>query len=453
MKKNGREYFRLFFLIASCILFYFILEHFSQVFGWLGGIIKVLNPVLYGFIIAYLLNPVMELFLLLFCKMRKKEKPTKGIRVVALIFTYIFAGLVVTAIVAIIVPQAVDSVRELGNNITTYINSSVEWFRGLSEKWERWTGNTTFQRALEEVTPKLTQTVSELAGKITPRLEDVFSIIKSIGTVLGSLIFGVFLSIYMLFDKENLIARLKKVVYTLFRKSTATRIVLFGRDTNETVGNFISGKILDSFIIGLLSYVVFLIFKIPFAGLFAVIVGITNIIPMFGPIIGGVINGFLLLLIEPVKVIPFIIMIVVIQQLDGNVIGPKILGKATGLSGFWVMIALTVGGGLFGLWGMLLSVPFFTVLYRGFGKLVNTSLESSEMPSDTAYYTNFPPHEEATGANTAKNRSFSLRSFIKRKKHKKKKADEQPEIKEEPSKKDGETDPSVEKNEETVPEE
>lgn len=417
LKKPNREYFRIFLTVASCILFYFLLANFSQVSDFVKRIAKVFNPVLYGFVIAYLLNPVMKFLVRGFTKLRKKEKPTRGIRVVSLICTYVIALLLAGAILLIVVPQLIESLTTLANNFNTYASNFSAWLTEVTARLENFTGNEFIQNALEGSASYLKGAVSDLAGVLVKKLPDLMSFLTGLGTALGAFLFGMFLSFYMLFDKENLIARVKKTVYTLFRKGTANNIVLFFRETDETVGNFISGKLLDSLIIGLLSYVVFLIFGIPFAGLFAVIAGITNIIPIFGPIIGAVINGLLLLIVSPGQLIPYIIIVVVIQQLDGNLIGPKILGKVTGLSGFWVMIALTVGGGLFGIWGMILAVPVFTVLYRGFGKLVNTSLESSGLPSDTAYYTAYPPVQEApAGEEKKKKRSF--KDLFRRKKKK-----------------------------------
>ena len=416
LKKPNRDYFRIFLTVAGCILFYFILAHFSQVKAWAGSILRVFNPVLYGFIIAYLLNPIMSLFIGLFTKMRKKDKPTGGIRIAALILTYIVAILVVGAIGLIIVPQLIESINTLGKNFNGYVSSFSAWLRDLTNHLEGVIGSEFIQDSLEGLTSYLQDAAKSIGNIVYENLPGFANFLSGLTTAVGSFLFGMFLSIYMLFDKENLLARVKKTVYTLFRKGTATRVVLFCRETNETVGSFINGKILDSFIIGVMCYVVFLIFKIPFAGLFAVITGLFNIIPMFGPIIGAFINGFLLLIVSPNQLILFIILIIVIQQIDGNIIGPRILGKVTGLSGFWVMVALTVGSGLFGLWGMILAVPVFTVLYRGFGKLVNTSLDGSGMPSDTEYYFDFPPREEITEGVEKKKGSIFKKLFGKNKK-------------------------------------
>ncbi|MBQ3866768.1 MAG: AI-2E family transporter [Clostridia bacterium] len=425
LKKPNKEYFRIFLTVACCILFYFLLTHYSKVAEIFAKVVKVFNPVLYGFVIAYLLNPIMKAFSRLILKIRKKEKETRGIRIGSLVMTYVFAVLVISAILLIIVPQTVDSLSALATNFSVYVTNTSEWLRGVTEKLETLPAGHYLQEGLEGVTASIKNFISGFADVMVDLVPNLISFLTGLTTTLGSLLFGMFLSIYMLFDKENLIARVKKTVYTMFRHVTADRIVLFFRDTNETVGNFINGKIMDSFIIGVLSYVIFLIARIPYAGLFAVVVGITNIIPIFGPFIGGIIDGILLLIVSPRQVILFVILIIVIQQLDGNIIGPKIIGKATGLSGLWVMIALTVGGGFFGVGGMILSVPIFTVLYRGFGKLVDSSLENSGLPSHTSYYVDYPPREETPEEKAEKKAVFRF-TFLKRFFGKKKKGGDAP---------------------------
>jgi predicted PurR-regulated permease PerM len=176
------------------------------------------------------------------------------------------------------------------------------------------------------------------------------------------------------------------MVCGVFRPKFANAVVSTVEFVDRSCGGFISGKILDSLIIGVICYISMLILQMPYAALIAVIVGVTNIIPFFGPIIGAIPSAFLIVFISPVKCLIFIIYLIVLQQIDGNIIGPRILGRTVGLSGFWIMFAILFFGSLYGFWGMLLGVPVFSVIYAGIKKLISMLLKKRSMPQDTAEY-------------------------------------------------------------------
>ena len=212
-----------------------------------------------------------------------------------------------------------------------------------------------------------------------------------IGTV--GVIFDLFVAliicVYVLNSKEKFIAQAKKLVLAVFKPEMASEIFELGTLSNETFGGFINGKIIDSIIMGILCFAAMSVLGLPLPMLVSVVVGVTNIIPFFGPFIGGIPSGIILLIIEPVAALKFALMILVLQQIDGNIIGPKILGKTTKLASFWVMFAIIVSGGLFGFVGMILGVPVFAIIYTYISRAINRKLENREMETDTLLYEDF----------------------------------------------------------------
>ena len=209
--------------------------------------------------------------------------------------------------------------------------------------------------------------VTEFINNIVPKIGDVM--VKITDSALSFLmaikdfLIGIIVAVYFLFDKEHFQAQIKKIINAVMPEKLASGLLRICTQTNNSISGFISGKIIDSIIIGCLCFVCMTVMKLDFALLISVIVGVTNVIPFFGPIIGAVPSALLLLMSSSKQVIPFIILILIIQQLDGNIIGPKILGQSTGVSAFWVLFSILVGGGLFGFAGMILGVPIFAVIY------------------------------------------------------------------------------------------
>ena len=204
---------------------------------------------------------------------------------------------------------------------------------------------------------------------------------------LTNVLIGVIISVYLLVSKEKFLRQSKKVIYALCKPKKANLILHIGRKANEIFNGFIIGKIIDSAIIGVLCFIGVSIFKMPYALLVSVIVGVTNVIPVFGPYIGAVPCAILILLVDPMKGLGFIIFIILLQQLDGNVIGPKILGESTGLSPFWVVFSILLAGGLFGIVGMIVGVPTFALIYYIIKLFIQQKLEAKNLPTDTNEYT------------------------------------------------------------------
>ena len=233
-------------------------------------------------------------------------------------------------------------------------------------------------------------------------------VVANIMTVLGNSIFGTLkflynliigyiISIYILFDKEKFKAQSKKLLYTFFNNEQVNIILENTRYTDRVFGGFFAGKLLDSLIIGILCFIFMILFKMPYPLIIAVMVGVTNIIPYFGPFIGAIPSAFLIFLVDPGKCLMFIVFIFVLQQIDGNIIGPKILGSKTGLSSFWVLFSLLIFGGLFGMVGMLLGVPLFSILYSFINGVLKRRLKEKKLPEDSKDYEKLLYIDEKTG--------------------------------------------------------
>jgi len=228
--------------------------------------------------------------------------------------------------------------------------------------------------------------MNDLLPKSNQYLTSITSGLISIFKVLLNIVVGLIVSVYLLFSKETFVGQFKKLTYALFKPKRANIIIETARKSNEIFGGFISGKILDSTIIGIICYIVLLIMKMPYAVLVSVIVGVTNVIPFFGPFIGAVPGFIIIVLANPLQGLYFLIVIFILQQVDGNIIGPAILGDSTGLSAFWVLFSILFFGGFWGIAGMLIGCPLFAVIYTIIKDFVNYCLKRRKLSTDTQTY-------------------------------------------------------------------
>ena len=239
--------------------------------------------------------------------------------------------------------------------------------------------------------------ISWAQTKLVPNVEAILSnvsvgVIGTFGVIIDVFV-ALIICVYILNSKEIFVAQTKKMILALFKPQRAENIFELGRITNETFGGFINGKIIDSIIIGIICFIAMTLLKLPLTMLISVVIGVTNVIPFFGPFIGAIPSIIILLLIDPVAALKFAIMVLALQQLDGNIIGPKILGKSTNLASFWVMFAIIVAGGLFGFVGMVLGVPVFAVVYTYIRRGINNRLAEKELPTDTLLYEDFSKYK------------------------------------------------------------
>lgn len=349
-------------VVLLAILFYVGLANFGAISSRVKMFLGVISPFIAGFCIAYLLNTPVCFFA------RKVYRKARFKWVLSIVTVYLIALAVIVILLNMVFPQVVQGVMDLARNIDAYtrqlnqlVSSIEEYFHLEGEGFE----------ALVSYLQDLTKGLMELLTQSLPRLLEAGMAIGS-GVVTG--VTALIASIYMLAGKARLVPQLKKMLYAVFPKRRADRFLEVLSHANQVFVGFINGKIIDSAIIGVLCFVLCMIFRIPYPMLMSVVVGVTNVIPFFGPIIGAVPCLMILVLVDPLAALRFLILVVGLQQFDGNILGPKILGDSTGLSAIWVLVSIIVGGGLFGFPGMILGVPTFAVLYDLVRQWVNKRL-------------------------------------------------------------------------------
>lgn len=376
---------------GTCILVYALIFNFTAIGGIIGTIVSVTSPIIWGLVIAYLLNPIMMWTENNLKKLIKREKPKLN-RVISVIITMIVFLAMLSTLCAIIIPQVTDSIEGIINNIGTYINNFEKWISEILVKYPEILSKVYGQ--IENFETTLMETINKIVPEISDIMKKVTDSALSFILALKDFLIGIIVAVYFLMDKEHFQAQLKKIVCAILPQRASSGVLRVCSQVNTSIGGFISGKIIDSIIIGCLCFICMTIMKLDFAVLISVIVGITNIIPFFGPFIGAVPSAILLLVSTPKQVIPFLILIFVIQQLDGNVIGPKILGQTTGISAFWVLFSILVGGGLFGFAGMILGVPIFAVIYSLIDEYISYMLEKKNLSTTTLDYIPVPPEKK-----------------------------------------------------------
>ncbi|MDE6788859.1 MAG: AI-2E family transporter [Ruminococcus sp.] len=379
---------------AACILVYAVIFNFTIIGEIIGTICSVTSPIIWGLVIAYLLNPIMMWTEKRLKKLTERKKPKPKLnRIISVTVTMIIFLAMLAALCAIIIPQVTDSIMGIINNISTYINNFENWISDILAKYPEilskiYSQIENFETTLMDTINKIVPQISDIMKKITDSALSFLLAIKDF-------IIGIIVAVYFLMDKEHFQSQMKKIVCAFLPQKAYSGVLRVCTQINTSISGFVSGKIIDSIIIGCLCFICMTIMKLDFAVLISVIVGMTNIIPFFGPIFGAVPSALLLLVSTPKQVIPFLILILVIQQLDGNIIGPKILGQSTGLSAFWVLFSILVGGGLFGFAGMLLGVPIFAVVYSLINEYVTYRLENKNLSTSTTDYTPIPPEPKS----------------------------------------------------------
>lgn len=400
--KNINNHFRwgitAFLVIAASICFYYLLFNGPNIKAGFSSINNILMPVVMGLVTAYLLTPALnfiesQLLLPLLNKLKIKETPKRNriARGVGILITAFLFFLLIYGLISMLLSQIMPSIQSIVVNFDSYITNFTVWLneellannpeiKGFvmgninkySVELEKW-----MNEVLLPGSSALIRTVSL----------SVIGMLK----VLWNFIIGFIISIYVLASKEKFAGQAKKAIYAAFKKNTANSIINNFRFTHKTFSGFISGKILDSIIIGILCFIGTSLMNTPYAVLVSVIIGVTNVIPFFGPFLGAIPTGILIFLVDlshPLTCVYYLIFILFLQQLDGNFIGPKILGNSTGIAGFWVIFSITLFGGLYGVPGMIVGVPIFAVLYAAVKSMVNSNLRKKGLPEDTGPYMN-----------------------------------------------------------------
>ena len=380
----------IFITFACCILFFFMLLRYQGFADGWHKIVGAAQSIIIGLVLAYLLNPIMEflerkLYKRLKGKMKTDQKAKKLSRGLGIAGAILFLRSIIILLIAAIVPSVISCIvgviDTLPGNVQNFIKVVQSGKLGEYEV----TGT------ISDMLTKLVDYVENWATKTllpeakTYLLQITSGMINIVKAVINFIV-GIIVAAYVLMIKESLIGQSKKAIYAIFKPRQGNIIIETMHKADEIFGGFIIGKVIDSAIIGVICYVGCSILHIPDAMLVAVIVGVTNIIPVFGPFIGAVPSLLLVVVQSPWHALYLLIFIIILQQVDGNIIGPKILGSSTGLSSFWVMFAILIGGGLFGFLGMLLGVPVFAMIYYIVQRLVNHSIGNRQLPIATDAY-------------------------------------------------------------------
>jgi len=384
-----------FLVIAAGMIFWYIMFMGNNIKENLMNFFDIIMPILFGLVLAYLLTPILnfieyQILIPLADKIGVKatKKRKSMIRTIGIIITAFLVFLLIYSLIAMMLSQIVPSIVNIVSNFDTYINNMTKWLAKLLNNNPELSSNLTYMidRYSDELEQWLnTSVLARTSGIIKSVSLSVLSGLK----VFWNFIIGFVISIYVLASKEKFAGQAKKIVYSIFSKPVANNIISDLRFTHKTFIGFISGKVVDSIIIGLLCFIGTSILRTPYAALVSTVIGVTNIIPFFGPFIGAVPSAILVFVVDPahpLNCVYFVLFILLLQQFDGNILGPKILGSSTGLAGFWIIFSITLFGGLFGVIGMIVGVPIFAVFYSAIKSLVNAALARKNMPQDTSEY-------------------------------------------------------------------
>ena len=343
-------------IAASTILIFILLDH-EKMLGALNKLFSVFSPVITGFFIAFILNPVLNFFeKIVFKKVLTLDKHKKAKRAVSMVCTYlVFIG-ALTLFGMIIVPALIESLTDLINNLQGYYTKGVALINDVLSRVN------ISKETLESFTSVGNDIVIEVTEGITKLLPKLGALANSAFSFLKTAFIGFAFSIYMLASKEVFRSQFSRVLYTFTSKKTHDRVRRVAQLSYYSFSNYISGYLVDSIIVGIVCYIVMIIFGWPYPALISIIIGVFNMVPIFGPVIGAIPSTLLIFLINPWQALFFVIFIVILQQIDGNFICPRVLGEKIGIKPFWVMLAIVVGGSLFGIPGMVLSVPAFAVM-------------------------------------------------------------------------------------------
>lgn len=370
-----------FLVICASILLYFAISEVDLFTNGINSLITTLLPFIIGGSIAYILNFALKFFENRFLGWLGLDKlKGKSKRGVALLFTYFSATMLTYLFIHFVLPQLIDSIVGLANNVPQYVNNaSIEIDKVIS--------NLNIEdQYLDIILKKWNEFVEYILTVITGMVPVLGNFIVTITSSIFNILIGIIVSIYILVDKEKFVSLSRKIIFALFSEKKAKRLLEISKRSNEIFGKFLSGKILDSTIIGILTFIVLAIFKMPYTLLISVIIGITNIIPFFGPFIGAIPSAIIILFVSPIQALWFIGIITVIQQIDGNIIGPKILGDSIGISAFWILFSLLIFSKLLGVVGMVIGVPIFVVIYSIIKENVEENLKRKGLPTETTKY-------------------------------------------------------------------
>lgn len=384
---------------AALILVYHGIVHFEVVRSAWSGLSSILSPFIFGLVMAYLLCPVYNstvrrMYGLLSPAFKQKKHAFRISRVMGTLISLLVLFGIVGGLFAMVIPETIRSVFGLIQDFPGKLNDLLDWieatftydrypevvlvFESLVNQFE----DTFVAWTQDDLLPRIGMYMTQISQGVLVTLKMFFNFL-----------IGIIVCVYYLNSKELFKAQAKKFVTATLSRKNADGVFEFAHFADKTFGGFINGKLIDSLIIGILCFVLMSVFKMPYSVLVSTIVGVTNFIPFFGPFIGAVPSVIIICFVSPVQALYFLLLVLVLQQFDGNILGPKILGGSTGLSSFWVMFAIIFSGGLFGFMGMVLGVPVFAVIFFYLSRYIGKRLERKKMPVETAEYQDFNKYD------------------------------------------------------------
>lgn len=390
--KHARLMFMIFIVGALLIIFNQIVGNYESFSEGVGTIKTIISPFIYGFVMAYLLSPIYNatvrgLYKLLGKYFKNKQRLFSFCKLVASVVAVVCLIGAVAGLIALIVPQVIESLTGILKSLPQRLTQLSALFNDITSKMD----NKRLAMKMSEIYAQAQTNLIELAQtKLLPGMGTLVGqvstqVLLTLKTMMNVMI-GVMACVYMLNSKERFQGQFKKVILATLPKEKAEAVFDFAKFTNRTFGGFINGKIIDSIIIGIICFILMEIFGFPYPILISAIIGITNVIPFFGPFIGAIPAAIIILLVSPIHALYFLILIFILQQVDGNIIGPAILGNTTGIASFWVLFSIVIGGGLFCFIGMVLGVPVFAIIYYYFSRSINKRLEAKGLEFRTDSY-------------------------------------------------------------------
>ena len=397
-----------FSVVAAAIVLFFFLEHFSVLWELMNTVGYILRPIFYGMVLAFLLLPVhRRIFALLMDRFRETRDPwgrKRGIlNGLSILLSLFLAFLLLYILLAMVLPQLYWSVVGLFNALPSYFQSVQQWltefladnpdiqqlvlgyYRSAAAYVNQWMSSDLIPN-LESASSTIAWLRAEILPQLTGVVSGVSTVLMALFALFKDIIVAVIVSVYLLARKDVFAAQAKKIIYSLCPTRAADLLVAETRRAYRIFSGFITGSLIDSFIVGVLCLLCFSISHVPYPMLLAVSIGVTNVSPFFGPFIGGIPCGLLVLLVSPRQCVYFVIFIFVLQQIDGNILHPKILGDSVGLASFWVLFSVLLFGGLFGFAGLVLGVPLFAMFYSVVSRLVRRGLQKRGLPLETQDY-------------------------------------------------------------------
>jgi len=397
-----------FLVIAAAIVLNFLITRHDTVFAFLGTVAHILRPIFIGMVLAFLLLPIHRGIIrfidsVLPVSLTQRPLVRRIVNYVAILISLLLAALLIYLLLAMLLPQLYWSVIGFIREIPHHINDIQDWLRTFLEdnpeiqsavlfyyneaaaSFQQWLSSDILPN-LESATTALSWIRTEVFPSLTGMVVGLSTLVATTATLLTDLLIAVIASVYLLARKDIFAAQSKKIVYSILPTKWGDLVVAETRSAYRILSGFINGKLLDSLIIGIICFIGCQILNFPYPTLVATIIGVTNVIPFFGPFIGAVPCSILIFLVSPLQCVYFVLFILALQQFDGNILGPKILGGSTGLASFWVLFSILLFGGLFGFAGMVLGVPVFAMFYSIMRRLVYRSLSKRGLPIATEDY-------------------------------------------------------------------